>query len=90
MTDPASDSADLSVSAQPTPEVAALPQEMTPAQLAEAKEYGRLSLTCDLVDKVLDVAFLGVVTLFLAVPVDAWLAQYLPAALPRLVMCSCC
>jgi STE24 endopeptidase len=59
--------------------------EMTPAQLAEAKEYGRLSLVCDLADKGLDVAFLAVVAFAIAVPLDALLARFLPSDTLRLV-----
>jgi STE24 endopeptidase len=50
--------------------------EMTPEQLAEAKEYGRLSLVCDLADKGLDVAFLAVMAFVFAVPLTAWLARF--------------
>ena len=45
--------------------------EMTPDQLAEAKEYGRASLYCDLADKALDVGYLAVMAFVLAVPLDA-------------------
>ena len=48
--------------------------EMTSEQLAEAKRYGRLSLACDLADKVLDVVFLSAMGLVFAVPLDAVLA----------------
>jgi STE24 endopeptidase len=58
--------------------------EMTPEQLAEAKEYGRLSLYCDLADKALDVAFLAVMALLFAVPLDRWLAGFVPSQTVRL------
>ncbi len=35
---------------------------MTPEQLAEAREYGRLELICDLADKALDLAYLAAFT----------------------------
>ena len=60
------------------------PAEMTAEQLAEAKEYGQRSLVCDLADKVLDVAFLTVMALLVAVPLDAWLAERIPAFTLRL------
>jgi len=46
---------------------------MTPAQLAEAKEYGHRQLVCTLIDKALDVAVLAVIAFVLAKPFDAWL-----------------
>lgn len=58
--------------------------EMTPEQLAEAREYGRLSLGCDLVDKVIDVALLAVMAFALAVPLDRWLAGFMAAGALRL------
>ena len=39
--------------------------EMTPNQLAEARQYGRIELICDLADKALDLAYLAVSTIFL-------------------------
>jgi len=59
--------------------------EMTPEQLAEAKQYGRISLACDLADKALDVAFLAVAAFALAVPLDALLARWLASDTLRLV-----
>lgn len=47
--------------------------DMTPEQLAEAKEYGRRELYCSLVDKALDLVFLSLVAVFLAGPLDRWL-----------------
>jgi STE24 endopeptidase len=46
---------------------------MTAAQLAEARQYGRLELRCTLADKGLDLAFLSAAALLLARPLDAWL-----------------
>ncbi len=60
------------------------PVEMTPEQLAEAKQYGKRSLLCDLIDKVLDVAFLTVMALAVAVPLDAWLGETMPSYTLRL------
>ena len=59
--------------------------ELTPAQLAEAKEYGRLALHCDLADKLLDVCFLAVMAFLGAVPLDAWLARFVYSDTLRLV-----
>jgi STE24 endopeptidase len=59
--------------------------EMTPQQLAEAKEYGRRSLVCDLADKGLDVAFLAVMALVFAVSLDELLARSIPSDMLRLV-----
>src|SRR5688500_11768235 len=47
-----------------------------PAELAEAGEYGRLELVCDLADKALDLAYLAAFAVFLAVPADLWLAGW--------------
>ena len=52
-------------------------EAMTPEQLAEARQYGRLELICDLADKAIDLAYLAVFALYLATPVDAWLAQFI-------------
>jgi STE24 endopeptidase len=49
---------------------------MGDAELAEAKEYGRTGLLCDLADKGLDIAFLAVAAFLLARPLDAWLAAW--------------
>jgi STE24 endopeptidase len=48
-------------------------EAMTPAQLAEAKEYGHRQLIYTLLDKVLDVAVLAIMALLVAKPFDAWL-----------------
>ena len=46
---------------------------MTPEQLAEAKQYGRISLACTAADKLLDLFFLTFAAVVLARPLDAWL-----------------
>jgi STE24 endopeptidase len=58
--------------------------DMTPNQLAEARQYGRIELICDLADKALDLAYLAVATIFLARPLDDWLAGFIPRAGLRL------
>ena len=60
--------------------------EMTPAQLAEAKEYGLKSLVCDLLDKALDVGFLAIMALLVAVPLDARIAEVVPSFTARLAI----
>lgn len=60
--------------------------EMTAEQLAEAKEYGRASLYCDLADKALDVGYLAVMAFALAVPLDAYLSRFVQADTPRLLL----
>lgn len=49
---------------------------MSEAQLAEAKQYGRQELKCDLLDKVLDLAYLATVAILVAVPLDQWLQRF--------------
>lgn len=49
---------------------------MTPEELREAKRYGRLGLWASLVDMGLGLAFLAVVALFLARPLDQWLEGF--------------
>ena len=68
-------------------ETAAHPETatMTPEQLAEAREYGRLKLWSDLADKALDVAVLAVFAFVLAWPLDRWLATYFASDTARLV-----
>lgn len=57
-------------------------KEMTPAELAEAREYGRLQLRCDLIDRAVDLVYLALMAFLFAKPLDAflsrstWLAQY--------------
>ena len=52
------------------------PSEMTPGEQAEARRYGRISLTCSLADSALDLAYLGVMTFVVATPLDNWLAEF--------------
>jgi STE24 endopeptidase len=49
---------------------------LTREQQAEARRYGRVSLTLTLADMALDVAYLGLMAFFFAPPIDAWLASY--------------
>lgn len=49
---------------------------MTGEELAEAKCYGRIGLTCAMADKALDMVYLTVAALLLAKPLDAWLRTY--------------
>jgi STE24 endopeptidase len=58
---------------------------MTGDELAEAKQYGRLALVCDLADKGLDVAVLAVMALVLAVPLDRWLGEWIASDTLRLL-----
>ncbi len=71
-----------SQSRQPTPDEeptdasdSNLADEMTPDELAEAKRYGRVGLVCTLLDKAIDVVYLGAMALLLAPAIDAWLAK---------------
>ncbi len=59
--------------------------EMSPAELAEAKQYGRLQLIAGLADKGLDVVVLAAFALLAAVPLDGWLAERLPSPTLRLL-----
>ena len=58
--------------------------DITPAQLDEAKRYGRLELICDLADKAIDLAFLAVMAFVFAQALDNWLAESIPRAGLRL------
>lgn len=51
---------------------------MTPEQLAEAKEYGRLGLICDLMGRGLDLVYLAAMAFFIAVP-GGWLINRIDA-----------
>jgi len=53
-------------------------EEMTPAERAEAKQYGRIDFACELVDKAIDVGFLSLMAFVLAVPVDSFLRTIAP------------
>ena len=48
---------------------------MTAEELDEAKRYGRAGLVCTLVDKAIDIVYLGVMALLLAPAIDAWLTE---------------
>lgn len=61
-------------------------EEMTAEQLAEARQYGYLSLLCSLTDKALDLGYLTVVALFLAAPLDALLGESIATATVRLAL----
>lgn len=52
------------------------PAEMTPEELAEAKQYSHERLICSLVDMGIDVVYLMVAAFLLARPLDAWLSQF--------------
>ena len=54
-------------------------EEMSPVQLAEARLYGRWQLALDLGDAGLDLLYLGLFAFLAAVPLDGWLARYLPS-----------
>ena len=47
---------------------------MSPEQLAEAQQYHRQGLICDLIDRVIDVVYLSVAAFLLAQPIESWLA----------------
>jgi STE24 endopeptidase len=63
---------------------------LSPAQLAEAKQYGRISLACDLLDRFIDLVFLGAIAFLWARPLDAALAALTgltgAASTPRLAL----
>ena len=48
-------------------------EAMTPEQLAENKRYNREDLTCDLIDKAIDIGFLALAAFIIARPLDQWL-----------------
>jgi len=83
-----SDSSPSSKLPAETPAAALEPDSntMTPEQLAEAKQYGRLALLCDLADKGLDLVFLAAMAFVFAVPLDAWLAGFTHSETARLVL----
>jgi STE24 endopeptidase len=62
---------------------------LSPEQLVEAKEYNRQALRLSLVDMALDLVFLSLLVIFVAKPLDAWLAGFSWLAgddlLPRLM-----
>lgn len=67
-----------------TPVTPSEPVEMSPAQLAEARQYGRWQLGLDLADSAIDMLFLGSFAFFAARPLDEWLASSISSTLPRL------
>lgn len=78
-------SSDASAAAGNQP-VTVASQEMTPAERAEAKRYGRQQLRCDIADQLLDLVYLALAALVLAVPLDQWLAQYVDSSPGRLAL----
>lgn len=50
--------------------------ELTPAEQAEARRYGKLSLATSLADMALDAVYLGIMAFAFARPLDAWLASH--------------
>ena len=51
-------------------------EPLTEAQLAEAKQYNRRELACDLADRGLDLTYLAIMTFWFARPIDAWLQSF--------------
>ena len=49
-------------------------RDLSPAELEEAKRYGRLSLRYNLWDKAIDLVYLALMAVFFARPIDEWLA----------------
>ncbi len=58
--------------------------EMTPAQLDEARRYGRAELICTLLDKAIDVIYLAIAAFAFARPLDEFLSRSIPRAGVRL------
>lgn len=50
--------------------------DLSPAEQAEARRYGHVSLQLSLADMALDVVYLGIVALVFARPLNAWLAGF--------------
>jgi STE24 endopeptidase len=59
---------------QPAEEMAA--GELSPAEQAEAREYGRISLMLTLADMALDIVYLAIMAFVFARPLDRWLANF--------------
>jgi STE24 endopeptidase len=53
-----------------------LAREITPAEQAEARRYGRISLILSLADMALDLVYLGLMAFVIARPLDTWLAGF--------------
>ncbi len=50
--------------------------ELTPEELAEARQYNRIDLYCGLADKAIDLVFMSLVAFVLARPLDDWLGGH--------------
>ncbi len=59
--------------------------DLTPAERAEGRRYGRAQFRLQMLDKLIDLVYLGVVAWLVAVPLDRQLARLLPHELPRFV-----
>jgi STE24 endopeptidase len=59
---------------QPAEEMAA--GELSAAEQAEAREYGRISLMLTLADMALDIVYLAIMAFVFARPLDRWLASF--------------
>ncbi len=68
-------SSDLHASAD-SPENEMTGGDLSPAEQAEARRYGRVSLELTLADMALDVIYLGIMAFLFARPLDAWLASF--------------
>ena len=84
MDDPAAKALEPATSDADAPAI--VETEMTADERAEAREYGRLSLVCDLADRAIDVVFLALVAFLLAVPLDRWLAESVANDTLRLIL----
>ncbi|MDO4424747.1 MAG: M48 family metallopeptidase [Planctomycetia bacterium] len=51
---------------------------MSPEQLAESREYGRISLRYSLLDRAVDLLFLGLMAFLFTKPLIGWLVQVFP------------
>ena len=51
-------------------------RQMTADELIEAKRYGQQELVCSLLDKVIDLVYLGAMALAVAYPLDQWLSSF--------------
>jgi STE24 endopeptidase len=75
----ASGSADVSSeqASAAVPDAVTDSDRMSAEQLAEAKQYGRQKLSCDLADRALDLIFLAAMATLVARPLDDWLSRRL-------------
>ena len=69
--EPKSESATEPIDAGPAANAQAQP--MTEQELAEAKQYAREDLICDLIDKAVDIAYLAIFAFLFARPLDPWI-----------------